>query len=52
MIVLYLLLYLFIGFMWLVMVHNQILFNNMLQPLALITFWPIHMITYLIKLLF
>jgi hypothetical protein len=48
MVFLYLFVYLFLGFIWVLIIHNKIEINNMLQPLALIFFWPIHIITYLI----
>jgi hypothetical protein len=51
MVFLYFIIYLFLGFIWIWIIHNKIAINNMLQPLVLIFFWPIHVITYLIKFL-
>jgi len=39
--------YMFFGLLWLYIVHNKIMFDNMIQPLFAIVFWPVHILIFI-----
>ena len=51
MIILLFLIYILVGLLWVYFVHNKIEFNNMLQPVFAIVFWPMHILMYIILII-